>query len=211
VEQRIGIPKTGIVDEKKVADQSVSALTEVQLKQPKSPKDLSSEEQQNLQAEAKNVVAQLETMEGGQAMDFAERVSNVGIEPQRNAGADLEIFQTRMGKITSGKDENSMQVEQSVERLKSALNKINPKSVEKEFLFNLLSIVPFLGNRMVRILKTIDGRRETVESFIEYMGKSIEKGRDDHDREVIFAHDQFLIYEILDSPRETVDSPGAEQ
>ncbi len=192
--------KTGVREEV-TSPKVTTEIPQVKAVEPKLPKGMTLEERKKLEVEADVAVKQLQALSGGQELEQADKVANVGLKAQRTAGTELDLLQERMSKLITDKDQNAVQLGQDIERLKETLNRINPDAVQKEFLFSLLSVVPFLGKRLIRALKTIDTRRQTVATFVEYIEKSLQKGRD------MMVHDNAqlaLLYKQLEVVQEAI-------
>ncbi|MBI2450275.1 MAG: toxic anion resistance protein [Candidatus Nealsonbacteria bacterium] len=166
--------------EKDQTETSAIASQKVEVKPAKLPKGLSPEEQRQIDEKAEQITRELETTEGMKALELADKVTTLGLKTQRHAAQQLELHQERMGVVfdfkNDGEKSTTAQVEQDIEKLEAVMERVHPKYVQREPFFRILGIIPFLGNRLVRVLKTIAKRRKTLAQFATELEETLRAG-----------------------------------
>jgi len=164
-------------NDKQLATIPSAEITEdIRIDQARPPKELDKEDRRKIGSEADAVIQRIMTAEGSKELDYIDQAANVGFKAQQGASLKLDMFQERMGRVLA-KDSTTQKMTSDILALKDSLSKINPADIKKEWIFNFLKVLPF-GNSLIRILRTIDLRRQRVESLVTTIEESLKTGRD---------------------------------
>ena len=159
-------------------EESAAADPEAQLpaevKEPAVPEGMSEEEAQQARSRAADLVEQLEGSSGSKELELVDSVTNVGIQAQRSAASQLNLLKVRVGEMLS--DGTQGQITKDIVDLRLALNEINPHET-RGFIERLFSMIPFFGNRALRVLQRIAIRYEAVGRQIGVIETKLRDGR----------------------------------
>lgn len=159
-------------------EESAAADPEAQLpaevKEPAVPEGMSEEEAQQARSQAADLVEQLEGSSGSKELELVDSVTNVGIQAQRSAASQLNLLKVRVGEMLS--DGTQGQITKDIVDLRLALNEINPHET-RGFIERLFSMIPFFGNRALRVLQRIAIRYEAVGRQIGVIETKLRDGR----------------------------------
>lgn len=159
-------------------EESAAADPEAQLpaevKEPAVPEGMSEEEAQQARSQAADLVEQLEGSSGSKELELVDSVTNVGIQAQRGAASQLNLLKVRVGEMLS--DGTQGQITKDIVDLRLALNEINPHET-RGFIERLFSMIPFFGNRALRVLQRIAIRYEAVGRQIGVIETKLRDGR----------------------------------
>lgn len=159
-------------------EESAAADPEAQLpaevKEPAVPEGMSEEEAQQARSRAADLVEQLEGSSGSKELELVDSVTNVGIQAQRGAASQLNLLKVRVGEMLS--DGTQGQITKDIVDLRLALNEINPHET-RGFIERLFSMIPFFGNRALRVLQRIAIRYEAVGRQIGVIETKLRDGR----------------------------------
>lgn len=159
-------------EESAAADPEAQLPTEV--KEPAVPEGMSEEEAQQARSRAADLVEQLEGSSGSKELELVDSVTNVGIQAQRSAASQLNLLKVRVGEMLS--DGTQGQITKDIVDLRLALNEINPHET-RGFIERLFSMIPFFGNRALRVLQRIAIRYEAVGRQIGVIETKLRDGR----------------------------------
>jgi uncharacterized protein YaaN involved in tellurite resistance len=155
---------------------NTSLVKHEDIPEAKPPKGISEKERQQIETMAEQVVNSLTKLNGAQATDYGEQFTNIGFKAQQTASTKLNLFQTRMGKISKCKEEVANQITNDVISLKNSMRSINPAAIKKEWLVSFLEAMPF-GNNLLNALQKMNTRKEKVEEVIATIESSLTNGR----------------------------------
>lgn len=148
------------------------------VKPTQKPDVVTEKEHNELAKQADNAIKELVQAQGSSEIEISEKISNVGIKDQKNVSSGIALLQEKVGKVlySDGKNTVSSDISKNMDELQVVLSKINPKDVQKEALFQIVRIVPFIGDKIVNILQTIAKRRQTLQQFIDHLEESLSHG-----------------------------------
>jgi uncharacterized protein YaaN involved in tellurite resistance len=135
---------------------------------------MSEEEAQQARSRAADLVEQLEGSSGSKELELVDSVTNVGIQAQRGAASQLNLLKVRVGEMLS--DGTQGQITKDIVDLRLALNEINPHET-RGFIERLFSMIPFFGDRALRVLQRIAIRYEAVGRQIGVIETKLRDGR----------------------------------
>lgn len=142
------------------------------------PDILTDIESETLKKQTTEAVKSLMLSNGSNAIEIASQIGNIGLKDQKVIADGMPLLQTKVAKIIgNGKSDTATAVSTDMTELQEVMAKINPSDVEKESYFKIISAIPFLGNKMVKILKTIALRRETLQQYIDHLKVTLEQGQ----------------------------------
>lgn len=141
---------------------------------PIAPKELSSEEVQQLRNRAGDIVKQVEAASGSKEMELSDSITAIGIQAQRTAGSNLALLRTRVGDMLSD-DATGNRVTQDLVDLRQALNEINPAETRGP-IARILSMLPF-GEKLLDRLERIAVRYEPVSKQVVVIERRLDEGR----------------------------------
>jgi uncharacterized protein YaaN involved in tellurite resistance len=145
----------------------------------KVPEGISQDEAQDLKERAAFLIDQLEESRGGKALALIDRLTAVGIQSQRKAGAELDLLKTRMADLLTQNGSGGEIADDLIE-LRLVLNEINPHELGKPgILRRLFGFLPFVGKYppLLRILESIAIRYETVSRQVQIVETKLSVGR----------------------------------
>lgn len=128
------------------------------------PEGISEEEEQELRRRSEDLVKELKDASGSKEMELFDSITNLGVQTQRNAAAELDLLRTRVGDMLA-QDGPGAQISKDLVDLRLVLDEINPHELSKPgFLRRVLSVIPFVGKLTpgLRILEKIAIRYEAV-------------------------------------------------
>ena len=134
---------------------------------------LSSAEVAGLKSRSAELVRQLEEASGSKEMELADGLSNVGLQAQRRAGADMDFLRTRVGEMLNDKGAAG-QVARDLLDLRMSLGKINPS--ESGGISGILRAVPF-SSGVVSRLERIAVRYESISRQVVVIERRLAEGR----------------------------------
>jgi uncharacterized protein YaaN involved in tellurite resistance len=151
-----------------------SAITEIKLPSP--PKGMSDDEVKKLNRQATDLVKQLGEVTGSKELALLDNMTNMGIQAQRNAAADLDLLKARVGTFLS-EGGPSREIASSLTELRLSLDQIDPHSINRSF-WNRLADFSFFGRyNPVRTLQKIALRYEPVSRQIAVIETRLRDGR----------------------------------
>ncbi len=143
------------------------------------PPGLSDEESQEIQDRASELVKQLEGASGSEELEFIDRMTNLGMQAQRNAGGEMELLRGRVGDMITN-DGPGTELSKDLVELRGALNQINPHELSNQgFVSRLSRWIPFAKklSPAVRILERIAIRYEPVSKQVSMIETRLRDGR----------------------------------
>jgi len=146
--------------------------------EPEKPDFLTDEQDKELQDRANKAVENLKNAEGSAVLDIEEGITNVGIQDQKATSSSLALLQERMGNVfySDNKASVSSTLTKDIANLQGVLSKVNPKDIQNETKFQIIRLLPFFGNWIVRVLKETANRRVTLQEFIDHLEESLQHG-----------------------------------
>ncbi|UCF61374.1 MAG: toxic anion resistance protein [Anaerolineaceae bacterium] len=143
------------------------------------PEGITEEEAQDLRERATSLINQLEEAKGSHALALIDRITAIGIQSQRRAGAELDLLKTRMADLLT-QNGSGAEISKDLVELRLVLNEINPHELSKPgFLRRLFGFLPFVGKlpSLLRILEKIAIRYETVSRQVQIVETKLRDGR----------------------------------
>jgi uncharacterized protein YaaN involved in tellurite resistance len=140
------------------------------------PQGLSEAEATELRAQAADVVAQLRDATGSKAMEIVDRISTVGLQAQRRAGADMALLRVRVGDLVAPDGGGaSTEITRNLVELRIALNQLDPTQLG--IVRRIVQALPLGRNHVVRALETIAVRHEPVSRQVVVLEERLRHGR----------------------------------
>jgi uncharacterized protein YaaN involved in tellurite resistance len=134
---------------------------------------------QELEKKSQEFVKQLQEASGSEELKLIDSITGIGIQAQRNAGADLDLLRTRIrDMLTQGK--GSEKITNELIGLRMTLNAINPHELTKKgFASGILNRLPFfsLFDPGLKALKKISILYESVSNQVGIIEKKLREGR----------------------------------
>lgn len=143
------------------------------------PEGITEEEALDLRERATSLIKQLEEASGSKALALIDRVTAIGIQSQRRAGAELDLLKTRMADLLT-QNGSGTEISKDLVELRLVLNEINPHKLSKPgFLRRIFGFLPFVGKvpPLLRILERIAIRYETVSRQVQIVETKLREGR----------------------------------
>jgi uncharacterized protein YaaN involved in tellurite resistance len=125
------------------------------------------------------LINELEEARGSKALALIDRVTAIGVQSQRRAGAELDLLKTRIADLMS-QEGSGAEISKDLVELRLVLNEINPHELSKPGIFRkLLSFLPFVGKfpSLLKILERIAIRYETVSRQVLVIENKLRDGR----------------------------------
>lgn len=153
-------------------------MGETKSKEVTKPDFLADEQDKELRNRADQVIEELKKAEGTAILDIEERISNVGVQDQKSTSSSLALLQERMGQVfySDNKESVSSNLTKDIANLQGALSKLNPRDIQRETKYQILKLIPFFGNWIVKVLKESSERRLTLQEFIDHLEESLQHG-----------------------------------
>jgi len=148
-------------------------------KEPVLPKGINDEEAEELKNRSVDLVNQLENASGSSELALVDRVSSIGIQAQKSAGADLDLLRARVGDMLTQEGPGA-QISADLVELRVALNAINPHELRKPgFLRRLFRPIPFFDKFIpgLKVLEKIAIRYEPVCKQVGVIETRLREGR----------------------------------
>jgi uncharacterized protein YaaN involved in tellurite resistance len=121
----------------------------------------------------------LQEASGSEELKLIDSITGIGIQAQRNAGADLDLLRTRIrDMLTQGK--GSEKITNELIGLRMTLNAINPHELTKKgFASGILNQLPFFSmfDPGLKALKKISILYESVSNQVGIIEKKLREGR----------------------------------
>ncbi len=142
--------------------------------EPTLPKGMTPEEGAELKARSAAIVNQLDQASGSKEMEMVDSITAVGIQAQKQAGAELNLLRGQVADILSNEGTGG-QVTKDLVDLRVALNEINPNE-NQSGIRRILNLLPF-HKSLLNILERIAIRYETVAQQVLVIEKRLQDGR----------------------------------
>jgi uncharacterized protein YaaN involved in tellurite resistance len=146
---------------------------------PVAPKGLPEEELQELRNRSVDFVEQLKNATGSRELELIDNITNLGIQAQRGAGAELDLLRTRVGEMLT-QDGPSEKIAKDLIDLRLTLNEIDPRGLSKPaFWKRMLRMIPILKRLVpaLRVLEEIAIRYEPVCKQAKAIEARLREGR----------------------------------
>jgi uncharacterized protein YaaN involved in tellurite resistance len=151
----------------------------VGIKEPEAPQGITEDETQDLKSQAVDLVQQLESVSGSEEMELIDSVTNLGIQAQRSAGAELDLLRVRVGDMLTD-DGPRAEISTDLVELRVALNQINPHELSRpSSIRSVLSVFPFVDRLTppIKVLEKIAIRYEPVSRQVAVIETKLREGR----------------------------------
>jgi uncharacterized protein YaaN involved in tellurite resistance len=157
------------LDSTEIIDVTTSAAAEV-------PQGVTEEEAAELRARAVEVVEQLREATGSKALEIVDRISTVGLQAQRRAGADLALLRVRIGDLVSEDGGGaSAGITRDLVDLRLTLNQLDP--TQGGLLRRVVQALPLGRSQVLRALETIAVRHEPISRQVVVLESRLRDGR----------------------------------
>ena len=143
------------------------------------PEGIAEEEAEDLRERATELINQLKEARGSKALAMIDRVTTIGIQSQRRAGAELDLLKTRMADLLT-QNGSGAEISKDLVELRLVLNEINPHELSKPGIFRkLFGFLPFIEKlpSLLKILERIAIRYETVSRQVLVVETKLREGR----------------------------------
>ena len=155
-------------------------IAPVEPDEPAVPKGMSDDEAEGVRSQAAELVEMLGDATGGKEMELLDRVTNVGLQVQRNAARQLDLLKTRTGTFLS-EGGTSKDIADGLRNLRLTLNEINPQQMTHPGIANrVFGMLPLLRGRfnpVTRALNRIALRYEPVSRQVAVIETKLRDGR----------------------------------
>lgn len=140
----------------------------------KPPEGMSADEARQIEQHAVDIVKQLvETKDEMQAMKIEEGISNLGTRAESDAIKGMKgIFDSKIGEMLRREGKENIagrSVTKDLVELRRQLREINPTELEKSFFGK----IPFIGDRILKVIDRIASKYEHVSNVIQEIDKSL--------------------------------------
>ena len=158
------------------ATNASSPETAVVVKPAVAPDSLTADQKVEIQAKATSIVSALVLAKGSDSLSVEDSIVNVGAQDQKTVSTSVALLQERMGNVLYPDSKNSATQDMSADitKLQTALEKVNPKDIQKQALYRYILWIPFFGNRIVRSLKTASDKGMSLKQFVDHLAASLE-------------------------------------
>ena len=143
------------------------------------PEGITEEDAEDLRERATELINQLKEARGSKALAMIDRVTTIGIQSQRRAGAELDLLKTRMADLLT-QNGSGAEISKDLVELRLVLNEINPHELSKPGIFRkLFGFLPFIEKlpSLLKILERIAIRYETVSRQVLVVETKLREGR----------------------------------
>ena len=147
--------------------------------EPVVPKQMSQEKADELKARTAELVERLTEATGSTELQLMDEISNVGVQAQRAAGAELDLLRGRVGDLLT-QEGTGGQITGDLVDLRTTLDRINPAEVTKPGPWErVIRFIPFLRgmNPALRALQKIAIRYEPVTKQVQMIETKLREGR----------------------------------
>jgi uncharacterized protein YaaN involved in tellurite resistance len=149
----------------------------IQAGEPRPPDGMSNDEAQKTRNEAAALIQHLSAVSGSKELEILDKMSNMGIQTQRNAAGYLDLLKGRVSTFLNDGGP-SRQIADSMRELRISLDQINPNAKPRTIWDQVYNLFPFFGMRNpVRILQKIALRYEPLSRQITIIESRLRDGR----------------------------------
>ena len=146
---------------------------------PQAPVGVTPEEAAELATQAAEMVAQLSEVTGSEELSVIDALSNLGVQSQRRAGAELDLLRGHLKEIFV-RAGPSAEVWKSLLEMRAALHRIDPDQLTRRSLpHRILGGLPFVGRPLsgVKVLERLAVRHETVSQEVDAIEMRLRQGQ----------------------------------
>lgn len=141
------------------------------------PPALAPEDVDELRAQARSLVRDLGEAHGSRELQLADALAGVGVQAQRRASADLDLFRGRMKHLLKA-DGTQSQLWTSMTELRTALARIDPDELSRDRHGGWLGLARFRRSLpRLKLLERIALRHETVSREVERIEVKLRDGQ----------------------------------
>ena len=160
------------------ATNASSPETAVVVKPAVAPDSLTAEQKVEIQAKATSIVTALVLAKGSDSLSIEDSIVNVGVQDQKSISGSVALLQERMGTVlySDNKSNLTTNMSEDISKLQTALEKVNPKDIQKQAFYKYILWIPFFGNRIVRSLKEASTKGMTLQGFVQHLEDSLKAG-----------------------------------
>lgn len=161
------------------------------------PPKMTEEEDQQVKQTVSDILDRLAGAEEGvEALDFQTKISNFGLKAEQDSLRDLKgLLGQRMGDMIRRDKRLAMgpnqQIGKDLLRLRNTLREITPSEIEK----GPIAKIPFIGDRLVRVMQRIMDKYDTVITVLEDIEKNLKNSKTrvlQDNAELKIGYEQFL-------------------
>ncbi len=147
--------------------------TEIVVARP--PEDLTTEQRQRLDEQAKKDVTALIKAKGDIFADETNAVLNVGLTEQNKIASNVQSMEEQMGNIfyNREKDDLTSNISKDITRMHDIAARVNPSDIRKQTKYKLIAMVPFFGNKIISILKESSIKAMTMKEYVKEIADSL--------------------------------------
>jgi uncharacterized protein YaaN involved in tellurite resistance len=159
-------------------DISKELVNSVEIKPAVRPDGLTDKQAADIESQADKAVQALVNSSGSDVFTAGDQIANVGIQDQKAISSSIALLQERMGNVFYGeqKSKATESLTEDVNKLQTALAKINPADIQREARYRFFKVVPFFGNWLVGVLKSSSDKRLTLQQFVDHLADSLQAG-----------------------------------
>ena len=145
---------------------------------PQPPPGVTSKEAAAYRREARAVATELAQARGSRELEVADSMSNLGLQAQRQAGAELALLRGRVGEMMAQEGAGS-EIAKDLVSLRVALLQIDPTELSKQNpVQKALGFLPGVGRLTpLQILERISARYETTAVQVQVVETRLSEGR----------------------------------
>jgi uncharacterized protein YaaN involved in tellurite resistance len=189
------------------ATNASSPETAVVVKPAVAPESLTAAQKVEIQAKADSIVKALVLAKGSDSLSIEDSIVNVGVQDQKSISGSVALLQERMGNVlySDNKSNLTTNMSEDISKLQTALEKVNPKDIQKQAMYKYILWIPFFGNRIVRSLKDASNKGMTLQQFVQHLQESLQAG------ETNLRQDNAqlkVMYTDLESKQQIIQSDG---
>jgi len=144
--------------------------------EPQAPKRLEAEERGQIEARARNLVAQATA--APEDRQFAREIGALGGDAQRKASHEIDLLKTKVGSLLKDIDGPGAKIPEGLVKLRGTMDEINPHSMmakPRGFFSRLLRKAPVIGDALADIAV----RYESVQTQIDAIVNGLMAGKDE--------------------------------
>ena len=143
---------------------------------PTAPKTLAEEDRSDLQGQARELVAEVQSSPGDRSL--TRRLASLGSDAQQKSTHEIELLKTKVGTLLKDLDGPGARIPQGLLELRKTMDRINPHAMMKQrkgFFSRLLRRTPLIGDALAEIAT----RYESVQTQIDSIINSLRMGKDE--------------------------------
>jgi len=150
----------------------------VEVKSAIAPDGLTDQQKSDINTHADQAIKALIEAKGSDILTASDAIANVGVQDQKTVSGNVALLQERMGPIFYSADKTSptANMSEDITKLQTALEKVNPKDIQKQAMYKYVLWIPFFGSRIVRSLKDASNKGMSLKAFVDHLEDSLKAG-----------------------------------